>query len=101
MASAKKLSQVRERTSGIEDIFDNNNVAVLNAAVDILLDLDDTRAASCAVPATDLHELELAFATQFPKGSREIAEEMDRAFEDSKQDDWLVGGGDARADLLG
>ena len=101
MAGAEELSQVGKRTAGVEDVFDDDDVAVLDAAVDILFDLDDARATSRSVPTADLHEFELAFAAHFPKDSGEIAEEVDRALEDSEQDDWLIGGGNAGGDLLG
>ena len=76
-----------EGASGVEDVFDDDHISTFDAAVNIFLDLDDTGAADFAVPTADLHEFELAFAAEFPQGAGKVAEEVDRAFEDSEQDD--------------
>ncbi len=90
-----------EGSPSVEDVFDDDDVAVFDIAIDILFDLDDAGAAGGAVPTADLHEFELAFAAEFPEHTREVAEEVDGAFKDSEQDDWLVGGWDAGADFCG
>lgn len=66
MASAKEVSEVRESSPSVENVFDDDNISALNAAVDVLFDLDDARTAGCSVPTADLHEFELAFAAEFP-----------------------------------
>ena len=101
MAGVEELAEVGEGTAGVEDVLDNDDVAAFNAAVDILLDLDDAGAAGGSVPTAHLHELELAFAAEFPKDAGEVAEEMDGALEDAEQDDRRVGLRDAGADKLG
>ena len=101
MSGAEELSQVRKCSPRIEDVLDDDDVSALDAAVNIFLDLYDSRAAGCAVPAAHLHEFELALAADRPQSAGEIAEEVNRAFQDSKQDDGRIGRGDACADLLG
>ena len=101
MTGAEKLSEVRKCTTGVENVFDDDHVSVLDAAVDVLFDLDDARAAGCSVPATDLHEFKLAFSAKLPKHSREVTEKVNRTFEDSEENDRFPGIGNAGTDLLG
>jgi hypothetical protein len=92
---------VGESSASVEDVFDDDDVAVFDIAVDVLFNLDDAGATGGSMPTTDLHELELAITAEFPECSREVAEEVDGAFQDSEQDDGLVGGRDAGRNLLG
>ena len=77
MAGAEEVSQVRKGASGVEDIFYDNDITVLDAAIDVFFDLDDAGTAGGSVPTADLHEFKLAFAAELPKDSGKVAEEVD------------------------
>jgi hypothetical protein len=101
MAGAEELAEVGKRAPGVENVFDDHDISVLDAAVDVFFDLDHTRTARGAVPTAHLHKFELGVPPEVVKGTREIAEKMDRALEDSKEDNWLVRDWDVGGDLLG
>lgn len=53
------------------------------------------------MPATDLHEFKLAFATQSPESSAKVREEVNGALEDSKKNDRLIRSGYGIGDFSG
>src|SRR5438552_4158809 len=83
-SGADDVLQVRQRQSCIDDVFDDDDVAPLDAAVEVLEDLHLPGRLGARSVARDRHEVERRRAGKLP---REIREEDERALQDADQMD--------------
>ena len=75
--------QVGERQPGVDDVFDDQDVSVLDRGVEILQDPDDARGVDSGPVARDRHEVDLAGKLD---AAHEVGHEEDRALEDAHQE---------------
>src|SRR5262245_28123291 len=72
--------QVRERKPGVDDVLDDEDVAVLERDVEVLENADDARRVTRRSVAGDGHEVDLARNSQL---AHQVGHEEDRALEDA------------------
>ena len=94
-----QAAQVAQGETGVEDVFDDDDVLALDGVVDVLDELDGARGDAGAAIAGDGDEVEGGVDGN---GAGEVGEEDRRAFEYADQDDDLPGviGGDLLAERL-
>ena len=93
-----EAAEITEGETGVEDVFDDDDVLALDGVVDVLDELDGAGGDAGATVGGDGDEVEGVIDAD---GAGEIGEEDGRAFEDSDEHDGLalVVGGDLGADF--
>ena len=96
--AAQVLAQVREREAGVDDVLDDQHVAVGEVEVEVLHDADDAARARGRPVGRHRHEVELDGQVD---RAGEVAHEHERALEDADEQRRTAGvvGGDLLAEL--
>ena len=82
IARAQVLAQVREREAGVDDVFDDQHVAIGEIEVEVLHDANDAARARRRSVRRHRHEVELD--RQIDR-AREVGHEHERALEDADE----------------
>jgi len=92
-----EAAEITESETGIEDVFDDDDVLALDGVVDVFDELDGARGDAGAAVTGDSDEVEGGVDSD---GAGEIGEEDGCAFENADEDDGLAGvvGGDLLAE---
>ena len=99
-----EASEITEGETGVEDVFDEDDVLALDGVVDVFDEFDGSTGDFGSAVAGDRNEVEGVVDVD---GASEVGEEDGCAFEDSDEDDGLSVGmsgvvcGDLSADLAG